>query len=71
MLQERVSLHVVLCAAGDGSYRASKSDRAIVVTGRNPGIRFRLGTSLGSWYAFIAAAHDPCIRVAAFNQAFA
>ena len=41
MLQERVSLHVVLCAAGDGSYRASKSDRAIVVTGRNPGIRFR------------------------------
>jgi len=28
-----------------------------------------LGTSLGSCYAFIAAAHDPRIRVAAFNHA--
>src|ERR1700694_517775 len=28
-----------------------------------------LGTSLGSCYAFIAAAHDPRIRVAAFNNA--
>jgi pimeloyl-ACP methyl ester carboxylesterase len=28
-----------------------------------------VGTSLGSCYAFIAAAHDPRIRVAAFNHA--
>jgi dienelactone hydrolase len=28
-----------------------------------------LGTSLGSCYAFLAAAHDPRIRVAAFNHA--
>src|SRR5216684_8353300 len=28
-----------------------------------------MGTSLGSCYAFIAAAHDPRIRVAAFNHA--
>ena len=28
-----------------------------------------LGTSLGSCYAFIAAAHDPRLRVAAFNHA--
>jgi pimeloyl-ACP methyl ester carboxylesterase len=28
-----------------------------------------IGTSLGSCYAFIAAAHDPRIRVAAFNHA--
>jgi dienelactone hydrolase len=28
-----------------------------------------LGTSLGSCYAFIAAAHDPRIQVAAFNHA--
>ena len=28
-----------------------------------------VGTSLGSCYAFLAAAHDPRIRVAAFNHA--
>jgi len=33
---------------------------------RNLGI---VGTSLGSCYAFLAAAHDPRIRVAAFNHA--
>src|SRR5262249_61971885 len=27
-----------------------------------------LGTSLGSWVAFIAAAHDPRVRVGIFNH---